>query len=146
MRVNLIIVRDKGMMKSTSKCIGRLGQLLGALLAATLIAKWRLINFIWPAQVDTAGLLGSAVVWFYMLGSLIGVFGLLFQKWWGCVGAYGAALGATMIGIPLIPWLPRLVTVGLARTYAVIVLNAAIIVWAAVVHVQMRHARSQVRS
>jgi hypothetical protein len=104
-------------------------------------------RFIWPAQVDTAGLLGSAVVWSYMLGSLIGAFGLLFQKrWWGCVGAYGAALGATMIGIPLIPWLPRLITVGLARTYAVIVLNAAIIVWAAVVHVQMRHARSQVHS
>jgi len=115
---------------------------LGTLFAITLIDKWCLISHLWPARAEVAAFVGSGLVGIYMFGSLIGALGLFYRKWWGCIAAYGAVLGATMIGVSVIPGLGKMPSGGLTHTYAVLVLNTFVIAGIAFVQRHTRKARN----
>jgi hypothetical protein len=106
------------------------GILLGVFLLVTLLLKWRLFHSVLPYEYTATAYIGSAIATIFILGSLFGAIGLIFKKSWGCIASYLAAIGATSIGISVIPWITKLLPVGYARTYAVFGLNIIFIIMA----------------
>jgi hypothetical protein len=116
---------------------------LSVLLLITLAVKWELFSFIWPSQVDRDALIGSAIVTVYLFGTLLGVFGLLRRKSWGCIVLDVAVVAGTFIGVSVIPFLAYIVPPGFARTYAVIGINLVVIILVAVIHIRIRRRNAK---
>lgn len=118
-----------------------MGIVLGALLVATLILKWKLIYFIRPYDYTATSLIGSALVVIFIIGSLAGAIGLFISKIWGCYASYAGVIGATSIGISVIPWLSELSPEGLSRTYMVIGLNVIFIFTIVGIHIKLHRVK-----
>jgi len=116
---------------------------LGALLVATLILKWKLVYFIRPHDYTTTSLIGSSLVGIFIIGSVAGAIGLFTKRIWGCFASYFAAIGATSIGISVIPLLSKLIPGGYARTYMVIVLNLIFIIAIVIIHINLHRIKVQ---